>query len=282
MIHLAYDGSVNGDWVAWYALNLAKSDPELRLRVVSVDAGECSATEVRAKAETLSRACEDAGVTMSLDLVPSAGANSTAVFRALVENVPAGPDTLLVCGARLKEGDRGYLSGTVSEKLLKDKSFPVMAVRVVQPGLLGAPHRFLVPVAGDREGLHMGERILARFGAVVQRVHLLRVMMTRRNMFRRLLNNDVTRLRDKGRELMGGLGDELARVAGIDPWKVDVHVTVSDDWAHDVIIAANRHKAHMILMEASRKDLHRKFLYGNPIEIVLRNAPCDVAIYRGG
>ncbi|HEY9164304.1 MAG TPA: universal stress protein, partial [Magnetovibrio sp.] len=86
---------------------------------------------------------------------------------------------------------------------------------------------------------------------------------------------------EKGQLMMRGLDDELADMVGIDSWKTDVHVTVSDDWAQDVIIAAGRHKTHLVLMEAARQDLGAGYLYGNAIEVVLRNAPCDVAIYRG-
>jgi len=206
---------------------------------------------------------------------------ATCVFQALVRAVPRGPDTLLVCGARLKEGSGGYLAGTVSEKLLSDRTFPVMAVRVAQPGVLGAPTRFLMPVAGDRAGFLLGARILERFGPGVARVHLLRVMQLKQSLFRRLQSHQAARLREKGWALMCDLDDELAALVGIDAAKTDVHVVVSDAWAQDVIIAAGRPNIHLILVEAARHDLGVGYLYGNAIEVVLRNAPCDVAIYRG-
>lgn len=281
MIHLAYDGSINGDWVAWYALNLARHAADKRLRLVYVDSDEFKAAAVTDKMEEFARDCERAGVVMDYVSVPCEGGSATCVFKALLETVPAGPDTLLVCGARLKESTGGYLAGTVSEKLLSDTTFPVMAVRVAQPGLLGAPRRFLMPVAGDREGFLVGAKILKRFGPGVARVHLLRVMQLKRKLFRRLDNNQAESLREKGWAAMRGLDEDLAARVGIEAWKADVHVTVSDDWAQDVIIAAGRHKAHLILMEAARHELGVGYLYGNAIEVVLRNAPCDVAIYRG-
>lgn len=281
MIHLAYDGSINSDWVAWYALNLARHDQDRHLTVVHVASGEIAIEAVQEKLDDLAQECQRAGVDMSRVIQPCSGVGPVCVFRALLDAVPTGPDTLLVCGVRLKSDVGGYLAGTVSEKLLADHSFPVMAVRVVQPGLLGAPTRFLMPVAGDREGFLTGAGILGRFGDCVQRVHLLRVMQLKRQLFRRLANHQAESLREKGWSVMRDLDNELARLIGIDEWKTDVHVTVSDDWAQEVIIAAGRHKAHLILMEASRHDLGAGYLYGNSIEVVLRNAPCDVAIYRG-
>lgn len=281
MIHLAYDGSVNGDWVAWYALNLARRDPDLQLRVIYINTDEIKADEVRAKAADLETECVDAGVEMLLDIVPSSGPGADCIFRDLLDQVSATPKTLLVCGARLKAGGSGYLSGTVAEKLLRDKSFSVIAVRVAQPGLLGAPRRFLVPVAGDREGFLMGADILKRFGPDVVRIDLLRVMMIKHRLFRRLLNNQAEKLREKGWASLLGLDAELSALTGVEDWKIDANVVVSDDWAHEVIIAANRHKSGLILMEASQKGLRSQFVYGNPIEVVLRDTPCDVAIYRG-
>jgi len=236
---------------------------------------------VRTKAAELGQTCTEMGVEMSLDIMPSSGPGAGSVFRDLRKHIPAEPGTLLVCGARLKAGGQGYLSGTVSEMLLSDKSFDVMAVRVVQPGLLGAPRRFLIPVAGDRTGFLTATDILMRFAPDIDRVQLLRVMMIKRQLLRRLLGNQAGHLRAKGWESLKGLSEELAEITAMDPWKIDADVRVSDDWAQDVIIAANRHKSHLILMEASWKHLTAKFLYGNPIEVVLRDAPCDVAVYRG-
>ncbi len=281
MIHLAYDGSINGDWIAWYALNLARQETDRTLRVIYVNTSEISAEAVHAKVSTIESASADCGVTLKLDVVPSSGSGADAVFRDLLANVPTHPGTLLICGARLNAGSKGFLAGTVSEKLLSDKSFNVMAVRVAQPGLLGAPRRFLLPVAGNREGFLMSTDILRRFVPSVSRIHLLRVMLVKHLLFRRLQHEQVVQLRTKGWENIAGLDQELAERTGVEEALIDSNVVVSDDWAHEVIIAANRHKSHLILMEAAWKNLRRTFQYGNPLEVVLRDAPCDVAIFRG-
>jgi nucleotide-binding universal stress UspA family protein len=281
LIHLAYDGSINGDWVAWYAQNLARQEADRTLRVIYINTDEISAEEVHAKVATMESASSECGVTLKLDIIPSSGPGTDTIFQDILNAMPTTPGTLMVCGVRLNAGTHGYLAGTVSERLLSDRSFDVMAVRVVQPGLLGAPHRFLVPVAGDREGFLTSAEILRHFSPSVSRVHLLRVMMIKRLLFRRLQHSQAENLRQKGWESMAEQDRQLAELTGIDQVLIDANVVVSDDWAHEVIIAANRHKSHLILMEAAWKNLRRTFHYGNPVEIVLRDAPCDVAIYRG-
>ncbi len=281
MIHLAYDGSINGDWIAWYAQNLARQEPDRTLRVIYINTHEIPAEDVQARIGIMESASADCGVTLKLDIIPSSGPDNGAIFQDLLANVPASPNSLLICGARLNGGARGYLAGTVSEKLLADRSFNVMALRVVQPGLLGTPRRFLVPIAGDHAGFLMSADILRRFAPHVSRVHLLRVMMIKHLLFRRLQHPQAAQLRQKGWESLSGLDQELAERSAVEIGLIDGNVVVSDDWAHEVIIAANRHKSHLILMEAAWKNLRRTFQYGNPIEVVLRDAPCDVAIYRG-
>ncbi|MEQ8516610.1 MAG: universal stress protein [Chromatocurvus sp.] len=281
MIYLAYDGSINGDWIAWYAKNLARHQSELTLNVLYINTGQMSAADVRARIATMESSCADSGVTLELDIVAPCGHGKDAVFRSLMDNIPSSPDTLLVCGARLSGGSDGYLAGTVSEQLLSAGRFNVMAVRVAHPGLLGAPHRFLLPIAGDHAGFLESADILRRLSPSVSRVHLLRVMTIKHLFFRRLNHVQAEKLRQKGWDSLSGLDLELARLAGLDPDLIDSNVAVSDDWAHEVIIAANRHKSQLILMEAAAKDLRRSFKYGNPVEVVLRDAPCDVAVYRG-
>lgn len=279
MIHFAYDGSINGDWVFWYALNLARDDADKHLCVVYVDIGAAAQDHVQTKVDAFARVCAEHGVEMAFVSPPCSGTSAGHVFRALVSAVPA--HSLLVCGARLKAGGQGYLAGTVSEKLLRDKTFAVMAVRVAQPGLLGAPKTFLVPAAGDVEGFLMGADILTRMVEDVQRIHVLRVMQLKRHIFTHLHNNQVERLRTKGWKSLEGLDQRLATRTGVALSKIHTNVVVSDDWAHEIIIAANRSKTQLILMEAPVKALSGDFLYGNPVEVVLRDTPCDVAIYRG-
>ncbi len=281
MIHLAYDGSINGDWVAWYAQNLARQENDRTLRVLYINTDEISAEEVHNKVATMESASSECGVTLKLEIIRSSGPGANAIFHDLLANMPTTPGTLLVCGARLHGGTHGHLAGTVSERLLSDRSFDVMAIRVAQPGLLGAPRRFLLPIAGDREGFLTSAEILRRFSPSVSRVHMLRVMMIKRLLFRRLQHQQAEQLRQKGWEGMADLDRQLAELTGIEQALIDSNVVVSDDWAHEVIIAANRHKSHLILMEAAWKNLRRTFQYGNPIEVVLRDAPCDVAIFRG-
>lgn len=62
---------------------------------------------------------------------------------------------------------------------------------------------------------------------------------------------------------------------------MDAQAVLSDDISREILIAANKTKSRLIYMGASERKLAQRILYGNPIERVLRDATCDVAIYRG-
>ena len=56
---------------------------------------------------------------------------------------------------------------------------------------------------------------------------------------------------------------------------------VSDDVPNEIVITANQTKLRLIDMGALERHLTERFLDGNPIEQVLRNATRDMVIYRG-
>lgn len=277
MIHLAYDASINGDWVAWYAINLARNVPERRLHVIHIETPEISADSRAEALARLKRECEAAEVRAEIAVQPDEG----GVFRSLQRHVPEGPDVYLLCGTRVRSGGRGFLAGTISEQLLRDRRFGVIALRVLQPGLLGIPHNVLVPVAGSPEGLEGAAEILRLLAPEIKHLQLLRVMTVKHLLFRRLAPQQAARLLRKGEQILDKVEQALCAHLGLDEDDVDTQVAVSDDWAHETVIAANQHKSHLICLEAARHVLTRRFAYGNPLEVVLRDAPCDVAVYRG-
>ena len=277
MIYLAYDGSTNGDWVARYGVTLASHAPDRHLEVIHVDTGEVPRSRLDEKLALLAIECGTAGVALETAVVPPAG----DVFRTLVEHVAAGAENFLICGARATANGKGYLSGTTAERLLDQHRSNVMVIRVLQPGLLGAPHQFLLPVAGDPLGARAGMALLKLFDGDVRRVELLKVMTVGARTFRHLRPERAARLRADGQRYLKAVEDELIARTGLAAADIDVNVVVSDDWVREIVIAASRHRSHLICMEASLRHLRTDFFYGNPLEVVLRDAPCDAAIYRG-
>jgi nucleotide-binding universal stress UspA family protein len=277
MVYFAYDGAIHGDWVSHYAIRLAARHPSGDLHLIHVDEQRAAPQDIQERLSQIATRCQRHGVRLHAEVCPLAG----DVFSTLRARIPAQSDTLVICGTRTRRGGRGLLTGTVSDRLLKSEGRQVLAVRVVQPGLLGLSHDLLLPVSGRAEGFRRGLPILKLFAADLRRIHILHVRRVPRWRFRVLTAESVERLTRRGVEYCRRVESEIGRDLGLESVFLDASTVVSDDVPKEIVIFANKIKAQMILLGASERTLPQRFVYGNPLEEILRDATCDVAIYRG-
>jgi nucleotide-binding universal stress UspA family protein len=274
VIQLAYDGSLNGDWVARHAIRLASHEPARRLGLLHVLDGSVERAALEARIGRISREAAARGVRLEPRLLPV----GRGVFEALDAALPRGPDALVVCGTRVRSR-RGFLRGTVSQRLLGQRVRPVAAIRVVQPGLLGDPRHFLVPLSSNRAGLAGAWRFLRAFLHGAERVVLLRVVSEPLLWGQPVSERRARARREEAfaflREVTAELGRQLEGAAP----HLDHRVVVHPDWARAVPVQASQLHARMILMGASERTLLARAL-SNPLERVLRDTPCDVGICR--
>ena len=277
MLYFTYDGSINGDWISHYAAQLAAAHPRRKLNLVHVRDGQTSEPRLEEKLQRMQAECHRLGV----ELLPHLLAPSDTRLKTILAAVPAGAESYVVCGTRVRARQRGLLSGTISEQLLRSGHCNVLAVRVVQPGLLGLPRRLLLPVAGHPRGFRSGLPFLRLFGPRVTHLQILFVARVSRWRFRRLSHQATEQRRLPGQAFCERVEQEISERLGLGAKVVDAQVVVSDDVPKEIVIAANKTKSRLIYLGASERNLSERFFHGNAIEQVLRNATCDVAIYRG-
>ena len=275
-IYLAYDGSINSDWVARYAINMADNNKTRKINLVHVDDGIYSREVIAEKIRAIET--ESAFREVALEVITRPF--STDVFASLLEAVPHGEATLCICGARTTSRGRGYLAGTISEKLLRSKRFNVFAIRVVKPGILGLPREILFPLSGHPRGLNAAMSLFFLMAPQVTKIYLLRVMQARSLWFRYMSAHRASSIRETGNFYLDRVLEDLRSSFAGSGLFVDGKVVLSDDWVKEILIYANRVRAQMIIMGASDRNLPSRYFYGNKIEQVLRHSPCDVAIYR--
>ncbi len=271
-IYLAYDGSLNGDWVSRYALRFAKTSAGGRLHVLHVHDGALA----REKLATLVEDGERSGVAVSAEEIPCDG----DVAHTLTQALPGDEDALLICGTRVRETGKGLLAGTVTERLLRDGHHNVLAIRVVDPGLLGAPKRLLYPMSENPFTARRALPFLQLFTPTLEEMVLMTVKAMRSGSFERLSTEQAHRLLKERQayveERAAYLRQELAPAA----FRLDCRAVVSDDWPKEILLTAGRVRAQLLFMGATERTLPQRFLFGNPLEQVLRGTPCDVAIFR--
>ena len=276
MLYLAYDATIHGDWVSHYAIRLAAHQADRALCAIHVADGRLSAAELEERLHLLDDRCRMAGVSLQSEVYPP----DRDVLETLLAVVPPGPASFLICGTRLTPRRRGYIAGTVPERLMRARRHPVLAVRVVQPGLLGAPHRLLLPLAGAPVGLAPALPWLRLLAPDVAELQLLHVQEIGRRRFRHLTFEQGQVLRLRGTVFLQSVEQQVRRELALPEAHVDAHAVVSDDVPKEIVIQANRFRSHLILLGISARGLAERFFYGEPIEQVLSNAPCDVAVYQ--
>jgi nucleotide-binding universal stress UspA family protein len=232
---------------------------------------------VDAKFELIAAECQKREVEFQHQILVPKG----TVFDTLVDQIAAGPSNYLICGTRSHRSRLGILSGTVSERLLRLNRFHVMAVRVNLPGLLGLPRDLLLPVSGHPRGFLSGMPFLKLLGEDVGRMHILYVQRVSKWRYRVLSQDAAEQLRRAGQRYSQRVEGEISDQLGLGHTIMDTHVVVSDDVPKEIVIAATKTRSKLIYLGASERNLTQRILYGNPIEQVLRDATCDVAIYRG-
>lgn len=277
MLYLAYDGSLNGDWVSRYAVRFAARTEARELRLLHVADGSVPTTRLRHKLERLEHDGRAQGVRVVAETCPI----RDDVLRTLLRAIPPGGDHVVVCGTRVRSRGQAYLAGTVSDKLLRSGPFNVLAVRVVQPGLLGHPSALLVPLAGHPRGLRAVWPFLRLFLPGLESLTLLRGMAVRPLQFAHLSLAQTQKLRAEGAAFLRDAEEEIRREQGGVEFHLDSRVVVSDDMAREILVHASKLKAHLILLGASERGLPRRLVSRDLLERVLRETPCDAAIYRG-
>jgi len=275
-IYLAYDGSINADWVARYALNMALHAGNRRLRLVHIEDGTYSRESIAAKITAVEEEARALGMKLDRLILPLA----RNVTSSLLSAIPQGAESLCVCGARITSRGRGFLAGTISERLLRRRLFDVMAIRVVKPGLLGAPRDLLFPLSGHPRGFRAAMAFFRLLGPEVDRLHLLRIMEVSPFWFQYMSVTKARALHLKGMNYINGILDDIRQQLGDIAIHIDGKVILSDDWVKEILIQASKLKTQMIIMGSSDRNLPTRYFYGNKIEQILRETPCDVGIYR--
>jgi nucleotide-binding universal stress UspA family protein len=203
------------------------------------------------------------------------------VAERLTGLVPPGSETTLICGARARMRNFAFLAGTVSARLLGARRFGVVALRVVQPGLLGQPGRVLLPLAGQPLGAAHAIPLLHLLGADLQRLHILYVRKASRLRHQDPDHEALERLLAGGRAFAAKVENEVRVALGPNRFAIDSSAVLSADVAQAILVQSGKHRARLICLGASNRTLPDRIVRGDLIESILRAAPADVAVYRG-
>jgi nucleotide-binding universal stress UspA family protein len=277
-IVLAYDGSIHGDWIGRYAIRLARASG-VGLEVVHVDDGVLSPETLESRLAPLRAVAAATGTALALRRLPGSPAGVAAALDAALTD---GTGRICVCGLRARQSRRGLLHGTVSQKLLRLTRHSVLAIRVVSPSLLGHARHVLFCLSQNPYSASRVAPFLRLFAPELTRLSLLTVVSPRLGRLARPTAGDLRTLRASGMDFLHRVEAELR--GSLAPFEIplDPLVAVSGDWPDEINRHAARARAELVLMGATERSLTSRVVFGNPLERVLRDAVCDVAIFRRG
>jgi len=275
-MYLAYDGSINADWVARYAVRLAGNVRAERLTLIHIKSKPVPGNSLDEKIADIATFCRVHSLELTVLILPE----SRDVAATLLEAIPAGSDTYCICGARATSRGKGFLAGAISQTLLRARAFNTLAMRVVNPGLLGCPANIMFPLAGHPQKFRSAMPFLAMLAPSIQKLTLLRIMTINSLFFRYLSPTRARTILRQGSCYIREVEEEIRKEMGGSTFSIEDHVLVSDDWAKEILILAGKVHTGLILMGASDRFLQSRFYYGSKMEQILRLTPCDVGIYR--
>jgi len=266
ILYLAYDASMNGDWIARYAIQLATQTEDRTLQVIHILDRE-SADAVSEKIDELHELAAEHKVHIVTRMVPRRNGEKTSVF--LEKTIPHSRDSIVIAGARSKHHKQGFLKGTVSEKLLYSGLFNVLVLRVVQSGLAGLHGGLVLSVSGRDKSVYQNNSFLPMLLPLADSLHLLHIVRAGNNF---VSHRARSALQHRGLSYVREIQEEL------DSFRKDVHSSslLSANWKHDLLAYANRWKAGLILLGATE----RKFGGSADMEYLLKYSPVDVAVFR--
>jgi nucleotide-binding universal stress UspA family protein len=272
VLAFAYDGSLNGDWVAHYAVRFASNTAARKLRLIHVRE-PARAAHLSERLARIAAECAVVDVAFEAEVVePGAGDVAARILAA------AGPGTTVIAGTRARPRARSFLAHTVSARLLAARQVPVIAIRVVHPGVLGQPGRVLVPVAERADFATAALPVLRLLGDDIERLHLLWVCAVSRLRARWQSAPAGARLIAAGRAGLIAVEDALRRgLAPLAP-PLDATVVIAADPPREIVLQAARHRARLICLDHDAPAAGP--LARSSLEAVLRDAPADVAVFR--
>jgi len=274
MLVFAYDGSLNGDWIAHYAVRFALATATRQLHLLHVYE-RAPAPELEGRIARIDDECRRLGVTLFTEVRDSRGA---AIADGVLDALTDAPDLVLITGTRARPRNLSYLNDTVAAQLLARAPCAVLALHVVHPAMLGQPGHVLLPFTMAEAPSRAALPLLRLLAPELHEVHVLVVQELSRLRFRMLGTRTARRLIE-GALVRASAIEALLReaLAGSD-CHLDVSAAVSDDSAKETLAVAGRLRSRLIGIDAGGLPTHPG--YGHPIEQILRDSASDVVLYR--
>lgn len=279
-ILLPYDGSEGSAAVLHHAGEIAhRSDATIHILYVADTARESVTVVESDVVDTLVREGEDTVDEAAKTLDTLGVSHETAVVQGhpaetIVEYAERYDFDLVVMPTHGREGISRYLIGSVSEKVVRLSSVPVLTVRMLDDEPLSFPYeRLLIPTDGSGRAAHAADHALALAAALDATVHVISVVDTTS------LGPDVRSVISDGETVATEAVEEIVADAEQRGIPTVEHV---DEGApvEGILDCIEANSIDAVVMGTAGRSGTERILLGSVAEKTVRSAPVPVLTVR--
>ena len=263
----AIDGSLNAFAAGRYAVAVAQACGAT-LYVAGVITRKMTGREEGALAESAARLVaegEKRGVRSHILIERGEAARTLHVLAK--ENKA----DVVLAASRHEDAEHRYFVRTVPQRLTGLLPMSLIVVRVANLGVLAHPREILVPVTrnlpdGSAERAYLVSRLAKHYGARLVVLHALEGSR----------QEGRAALHEAGARRVQAFVERLDRESA----QPQLRIVADPLVGRAIMREAARHRHDLIIMGASRRTLFARWRRGNPVEEVMRQAPCDLFVCR--
>jgi nucleotide-binding universal stress UspA family protein len=198
-------------------------------------------------------------------------------LRKIAEVVRREKPDVVFTSTRRDDLDRRYFARTLSKELLLRLPCAVALVRIVHVGKT-APKRILLPlqgrIAGLEERAYFAAKLAEGYGADLTLFHVSGGVA---GLFREEHHMPPREREERLPADVGKFVQQLNRYSIAHDRR-----TGRGSISHSIAVEAMIRRNDLIVMGSSERGLLKSMLYGNPVEEIMRETPCNLIVFRAG
>ncbi len=270
-ILVAIDGTFHSNLAARYSYQFVRAFNS-KLFVVTVISKGMSEREEQSASSSIVKITDEASAAgLDVEGVILRGDVIEAINRFVREH----KIDIVFTSTRRPHNSRRFFVKSVTSGLMSGLSCSVIAIKISHPGRSLRSRRVLVPVIGD--GYMDKERadiVEALADGVKSSITVFHVNELSSSMKKSLDEAKQGLLLEASEIKISSFVKEL-RTRGIN---ASVKIVSGSKVRDEIISEASHHKYDLIILGTTKRNIVKKAVSGNPVEEILRDAPCDVML----
>ncbi len=275
-ILMAVDGSFNAEATARYAVRFAHASGA-SLHVLTVISPRATGAEKDAAMASVERIVREGRASQIETTGLIREGRACPQIAAVVQEERI--DLAMAAARRRHARENRYFIRTVSRWMMAELPCSVLAVRVVDPGRLAHPRKMLVSLGPDEAlAAHLAPVVSMLARAAHVSAEILTIFEKSSGFLREAAPTVFRRHESRAGEIAAPIRTALLGEGR----EAEEHFSVVPSACRETMARAVELHAEAILTAVTRREASRRMLRSHPLEILFRETPCDLLVFRPG